>query len=421
MGGIVSQTKAQGASPPEEQYKVVTLDGAHSKLRFYQHALTSEVIVLYDQQIGDWAKAGDESLWHLLKVSRLQGEYFQQLKVNVAVSAKNLNLRSPSQLPSPSVSVPGTPMAPMSSTPIFTSHNNLVSRGEQDKSPEFEEIPDGGDIKMMDIPSKKGGITTRDDFPTEDDEDHDVVTRTAGRLRSIANKRGEYSLDDSNASSNDSNSNRCSSQADPKPTYPTYHEDAKPKAKGVYRKFVPQIYSISHHSSNSGSNSLSFNEHRGGERGHKDPQNDSTNSPRLDMVIEIRSRTASNAGPGTGSGIYYPDEPKESGGSGKLVKRRSSEKSSHSNPDLDNSLGMKSVNSGNAIFNSRTVRCGHCQNSFYGVSSLEAVDEHTATCKVAYEMKERFETLDFTLREVRKVIFVFSHFFLISWFEFYRK
>jgi hypothetical protein len=457
MGGIVSQNRGDG-------HKVVSLDGVNKKMRLYQHATTSEVLVLYDQHIGDYVGNSNIHLWHPLKLSERQGDYLSNLKVNVAMPSKNVILQTSSAAPSSPIGSPamtainrkstGSPALPPLASPVKkgplltaknVSHpgsgsNSPVMMGgdSRDRSPEIDETSMALDSPKTQYPSDfkhnydDEGSQTLEIFQSIQDPPsspqtlkEDPLLRTVDRLRMIAinnmsrggterertasgNYNPDNSMDSSRSSQDSQHYKDLSSRAESKPTLPLMTEGAKPKTKNVYRKYTPQVYSLSHFQ----------------QQGTNTSTNPSLSVPtqqakdEVDLTIDIRTRSFS----GSSSMPHYPDDSKESTGTpssnhGSLSKRRSSEKSEDTSVSgLRNSISSGGSNNGNGSFtNNKTTRCPYCQREFVGVSSNEACDEHQPMCKLSVEMREKFDSLDSSLKVVSFLFFVFCFCFLCFW------
>ena len=288
---------------------------------------------------------------------------------------------------------------------------------------ETTKIPDPRDrsISVVDSPylNKKsvmsvvGGVGSVvvppiDALQTADD---DVLVRTVDRLRSIAAKKkvgGDYSNEDYESSMD--STRQISSRAEPKPTFPTYAVDAKPKTKFVFRKYTPQVYSILPAPHNNTTSSSLYDNSRASRKDGDD----------VDAVIDIRSRTYSGT-------LYYPDESKDSAStSAKMIKRRSSEKSQPGDPDYNSSGNNKGSSSmltptTTSLFNNRTIRCPHCSAVYSGFTAVDVVEEHQVTCKIAMDLKDRFQLFDSSLRSVSSPTFLQFCFTHLDYYFFYRE
>lgn len=98
MGGAVSTTHNNNSKKPNTVAKVgggsiggvVSLPDVAEHLRLYQNAISSDVLVLIDQDIASTVK--DPTQWHQLDVSPLQKDYLKSLKITVNVPSENLVL-----------------------------------------------------------------------------------------------------------------------------------------------------------------------------------------------------------------------------------------------------------------------------------------------------------------------------------------
>ncbi len=436
MGGIVSQSRRSTVNAGHndstsdlngiDQYQVVNLDGAPRQMRLYQHATSSDVIILYGQQINDpdiEHIVGDDSLWHPLTLDReKQEKYFKHLKIAVSVPSSRLlpssGISSPNLVSSPAQgNTPRKnliPLPPSAGTPTLLapgkrgpSHATGIAAG--DKSPEFEEMV----IDEDDQPARLKILTPLDapavlhqkydarlDVDYLETNDEDPLLRVKDRLRHIAggtrphsssnpfnrSNTNEISENSESQSSMDSRGRLDASyrSADSKPTYPIMNDGCKPRIKGQYRKFIPQIYSIPSPNSQQAKDGNTVND--------------------ADANIDLRYKNEND--------LMTADAKAEA----KSVKRRSSEKPSEDISSMTTNsammaAGAKGVSNsgGGAPIGGSSVklvsRCQNCQTAFYGVTSREALEEHIVHCRNLTELREKFEGFDASLKVVRLTIF----------------
>lgn len=97
MGAAVSAANRDKRRVAENS--IVSLDQAHQHLRIYQHRGNGEILVLIDEDIGT-IQGIRHTDWDLMKVNNKQQDYFRRVKVDVEISAKNVQpVQSKDSLP----------------------------------------------------------------------------------------------------------------------------------------------------------------------------------------------------------------------------------------------------------------------------------------------------------------------------------
>lgn len=87
MGAAVSAANRDKRRVAENS--IISLDQAHQHMRIYQHRGNGEILVLIDEDIGT-IQGIRHTDWDLMKVNNKQQEYFRKVKVDVEISAKNV-------------------------------------------------------------------------------------------------------------------------------------------------------------------------------------------------------------------------------------------------------------------------------------------------------------------------------------------
>eukprot|EP01031_Cornospumella_fuschlensis_P040264 gene40264-49063_t len=84
MGGAASTSKDDNTG-----VEVVNLFHAHKGMRLFQHKITGEIIVLFNDDMESYIGPQAKGLYDEATLSRQQGDYLKQLKVRIAVPAAN--------------------------------------------------------------------------------------------------------------------------------------------------------------------------------------------------------------------------------------------------------------------------------------------------------------------------------------------
>eukprot|EP01040_Poterioochromonas_malhamensis_P021048 gene21048-25302_t len=92
MGAAVSAANRDKRRAAENS--IIPLDQAHQHMRIYQHRGNGEVLVLIDEDIGT-IQGIRHTDWDLMKVNNKQLDYFRKVKVDLEISAKNVQLVQP--------------------------------------------------------------------------------------------------------------------------------------------------------------------------------------------------------------------------------------------------------------------------------------------------------------------------------------
>lgn len=307
MGGAVSTNSKKVPASTQKisgNCGVVSLPDVAEHLRLYQNAISSEVLVLMDQDIGSYVS--NPSQWHQLDVSTQQKDYFKTVKITVTVPNENIQITQ-------------------GESKIQENNSNHKNDSKETDNNNKQNSKEGVTMAQMD-PSK---MVFR----------HIVDTTS------------------------DSNDSKNGGGTHIKATLPNLKENERGREHGKFRKFQPIPYLP-----------LSI---------CKLPDNDlqkGNSSP--PHFADDSKRPSSFRGGDIGQYKTNGNDMKTS---------YPQEKSSKDEQQQQHIVPPPSSSSSSSQFSNQRIPCSTCGKSFYGVTAIEAVEDHQYFCEETLMFRRKLD------------------------------